>query len=279
MVTSAGATYRLVTDQVGSVRLVVDTTSGAVVERIDRDEFGNILSDSAQGTQPFGFAGGVTDGDTGITRLGTRDFDSATRTWTSKDPLTIQGGSANLYLYSGGDPINQIDPTGREWLNLAGALVGGGAGLLGSAGGQALAYAATHNGSLEGFRVNWNDAFTSAAWGAATGFVSPWAAATTRGAVLLGGVSSLAQYYFGHTPCQRTLTGAALSLGLGMAGGAIGGSFSKGPQEYADNILLQSLDTNRLMARFNLEQAVLANVSGSTFLRNLAGATVSGLNP
>jgi hypothetical protein len=58
-------TYRLITDQVGSVRLVVNTATGAVAERIDYDEFGNLLTDSAPGTQPFGFAGGLRDLDTG----------------------------------------------------------------------------------------------------------------------------------------------------------------------------------------------------------------------
>src|SRR5207244_7968757 len=50
-------TYRLVIDQLGSVRLVVDAT-GNVAERIEYDEFGNVLTDSAPGFQPFGFAGG-----------------------------------------------------------------------------------------------------------------------------------------------------------------------------------------------------------------------------
>jgi len=35
------------------------TATGAVVERIDWDEFGNVLSDTAPGGQPFGFAGGL----------------------------------------------------------------------------------------------------------------------------------------------------------------------------------------------------------------------------
>src|SRR5207302_7742783 len=53
-VVQGGTTYRLVTDQVGSVRLVLNATSGAVIERIDYDEFGNVLADSAPGLQPFG---------------------------------------------------------------------------------------------------------------------------------------------------------------------------------------------------------------------------------
>src|SRR5207302_595722 len=51
-------TYRLLTDQVGSVRLVVNAATGAIAERIDYAEFGNVLADRAPGFQPFGFAGG-----------------------------------------------------------------------------------------------------------------------------------------------------------------------------------------------------------------------------
>ena len=56
-----GTTYRLIADQVGSVRLVENTSMSAVAERIDYDEFGNVLTDTTPGTQPFGFAGGLRD--------------------------------------------------------------------------------------------------------------------------------------------------------------------------------------------------------------------------
>ncbi len=110
-------TYRLITDQVGSVRLVVNTVTGAVVERIDWDEFGNVLADSAPGTQPFGFAGGVRDLDIGLTRFGARDYDPVTGRWTAKDPLRFGGGDTDLYAYCGNEPINCIDPTGLDWMD------------------------------------------------------------------------------------------------------------------------------------------------------------------
>jgi RHS repeat-associated protein len=104
-------TYRLITDQVGSVRLVVNTATGAVAERIDYDEFGNVLADSAPGTQPFGFAGGLRDVDTGLTRLGARDYDPLSGRWTGKEPLGFEG-SNNFFQYANGDPINFYDPSG-----------------------------------------------------------------------------------------------------------------------------------------------------------------------
>ncbi len=59
-----GEIYRLITDHLGSVRLVVNATTGDVEQRMDYDEFGQVLFDSNPGFQPFGFAGGLYDGDT-----------------------------------------------------------------------------------------------------------------------------------------------------------------------------------------------------------------------
>jgi len=114
VVAITGKAFRLIADQVGSVRLVVDSGSGAVVERIDWDEFGNALSDTASGTQPFGFAGGLRDVHTGLTRFGSRDYEAATGRWTAKDPLRFEGGLTDLYSYVGSDPTNLTDPAGLD---------------------------------------------------------------------------------------------------------------------------------------------------------------------
>ncbi|MBK9517940.1 MAG: hypothetical protein IPO09_11390 [Anaeromyxobacter sp.] len=106
-----GSTYRLVTDHLGSVRLVVDVATGATAQRLDYDPFGQVLVDTNPGFQPFGFAGGLRDLDTGLVRLGVRDYDPATGRFTSRDPLLF-GGGGNLYAYAGGDPVNRADPTG-----------------------------------------------------------------------------------------------------------------------------------------------------------------------
>jgi hypothetical protein len=52
-----GVSYRLITDHLGSVRLVVNSSSGAIVQRIDYDAWGMVASDTTPGFQPFGFAG------------------------------------------------------------------------------------------------------------------------------------------------------------------------------------------------------------------------------
>ncbi len=108
-----GITYRIVSDHLGSPRLVVNTTDGTVAQRMDYDEFGNITLDTAPGFQPFGFAGGLSDQHTGLTRFGARDYDAQSGRWTIKDPIGLVGG-ANTYIYTRNNPINFVDPTGLD---------------------------------------------------------------------------------------------------------------------------------------------------------------------
>ena len=121
-----GATYKIVSDQLGSVRLVANVTTGVVAQHIAYDEFGNVLADTNPGFQPFGFAGGIYDADTGLVRFGARDYDAMTGRWTAKDPILFDGAQANLYAYAGGDPMNEIDPSGlltKDQCKLAGYAV------------------------------------------------------------------------------------------------------------------------------------------------------------
>jgi RHS repeat-associated protein len=106
-------TYKVVADHLGTPRLLVDRTTGAVAQRLDFDEFGQVTGDSSPGFQTFGFAGGIYDADTGLIRFGARDYDPATGRWTSIDPIRFKGGQGNLFVYVGSDPVNRIDPTGK----------------------------------------------------------------------------------------------------------------------------------------------------------------------
>ena len=115
-----GASYRFITDQLGSVRLVVNSQTGAIAQQLSYDEFGIVTQDTNPGFQPFGWAGGLYDADTGLTRFGARDYDAQTGRWTSKDPIRFGGGDSNLYGYVLGDPVNFIDPTGEILQVIAG---------------------------------------------------------------------------------------------------------------------------------------------------------------
>jgi len=156
------AIYRLVTDQLGSVRLVVNVMTGEVVQRLDYEVWGNVLQDTNPGFQPFGFAGGLYDSLTGLVRFGARDYDPAVGRWTSKDPIGFASEDTNLYAYVYNDPVNGVDPSGL-FLNFAvGCLIGGG---------MDLAYQTIVQGKSLGC-VDWLDVAMSTAAGCGGGSVA-----------------------------------------------------------------------------------------------------------
>lgn len=107
-----GRTYRILSDHLGSPRLVVDTQDGTIAQRMDYDEWGKVILDTNPGFQPFGFAGGLYDRQTGLVRFGARDYDPEVGRWTAKDPIGFGGGDTNLYGYVVSDPANLLDPDG-----------------------------------------------------------------------------------------------------------------------------------------------------------------------
>ena len=109
-----GVKYRIIADHLNSPRLVVDVQTGKIIQQLDYDEFGNILVDTEPGFQPFGFAGGLYDNDSKLTRFGARDYDASTGRWTTKDPIRFRGMSSNFYQYAAGDPVNRVDPLGLQ---------------------------------------------------------------------------------------------------------------------------------------------------------------------
>jgi len=110
--TNQEQTYKLVHDHLGSVRMVINTASGEVMQELDFDEWGETITDTNPGFQPFGYAGGLVDNDTKLIRFGARDYDPQAGTWTTKDPIGLAGG-LNVYGYANNNPISFADPTGR----------------------------------------------------------------------------------------------------------------------------------------------------------------------
>jgi RHS repeat-associated protein len=125
-----GARYYVATDQVGSPRVVTDAT-GAVVKTLVYDSFGVVSSDSDPSFElPFGFAGGLSDPVTGLVHFGFRDYEPESGRWTARDPILFGGGQANLYVYAGGDPVGQRDPSGLACISASVYAVFGGGGSL-----------------------------------------------------------------------------------------------------------------------------------------------------
>ncbi|GCE51470.1 RHS repeat-associated protein [Thermosporothrix hazakensis] len=64
---------------------------------------------------PWKFAGGSFESETGLYKFGIRYYDPQLGRWTQQDPVGGSLGnlnSANRYLYVGGNPVNATDPTG-----------------------------------------------------------------------------------------------------------------------------------------------------------------------
>ena len=113
-----GTTYRIISNHLGSPVMVVDSATGTVAQAVTYDEFGNIIADTNPGFIPFGFAGGLYDQQTKLTRFGARDYDAESARWTSKDPIRFDGGDTNLYGYVIADPVNRNDLSGLSSDNL-----------------------------------------------------------------------------------------------------------------------------------------------------------------
>jgi RHS repeat-associated protein len=107
-----GVLYRIAANHLGSPVAVIHAGSGEVVQEFSYDAFG-VSETFGEVLIPFGFAGGLVDGDTGLVRFGARDYDPQTGRWTQMDPIRFAGGDPNLYGYVMSDPVNWIDPEGE----------------------------------------------------------------------------------------------------------------------------------------------------------------------
>ncbi|HZV26533.1 MAG TPA: RHS repeat-associated core domain-containing protein [Acidothermaceae bacterium] len=123
-----GTDYLEVPDPSGGPALAINASDGSIADAVRRNALGSVLSESSPGFQIIGFGGGLTDPGTNLVQFGVRDYDPSTGRWTAPDPLAISGGSANLYLYASGDPVNRTDPLGTCDYSSFGISASGGAG-------------------------------------------------------------------------------------------------------------------------------------------------------
>ena len=107
------ATYRVVSDSLGSPRHAVNVADASDVPfKVEYTTFGEI-SGAGLGWMPFGVGGGIYDQETGFTRLGARDLDPVPGRWHSKDPIGFSARQANVYVYVANDPVNFVDVSGK----------------------------------------------------------------------------------------------------------------------------------------------------------------------
>ncbi|WP_309299502.1 RHS repeat-associated core domain-containing protein, partial [Streptomyces sp. A012304] len=113
---TGGVRQMMLADHHGTSHTVVDMVGPAMgVTRRKSMPFGE-----ARGQQPTawpgerGFVGGTVDKDTGLTRLGARDYDPVTGRFIQVDPMVdySQPATLNAYAYSNNAPATFSDPSG-----------------------------------------------------------------------------------------------------------------------------------------------------------------------
>ncbi len=132
---SAASVYHLLYDGHGSTRAILDA-AGAVQQRYAYDAYGRMLAGASLISDPTAalvhllYSGEQTD-NTGLHYLRARYYDPAVGRFTTFDPFGGSFGeplSLHKYLYTRGNPITGIDPTGMTDLGTTlatSAMIGG----------------------------------------------------------------------------------------------------------------------------------------------------------
>ena len=115
--TPDGKKYYYLFDGEGSIVGAYDS-SGNDVDRYDYDPFGTAMGPwQVQVSQPWTYAGGYSDSQTGLYKYGIRYYDSTTARWTQRTPIAgslQETTKANPYAYADDNPVNKVDPW---WVN------------------------------------------------------------------------------------------------------------------------------------------------------------------
>ena len=116
---SVGPEYH-VNDYLCSVRVVTDYM-GRVLERNDYSGFGKRLDSSTGSTNRYRFSGKEEQGFAGLPwqDFGARMYDPDLARWTTQDPLADQYLGISPYAYCNNNPVNYIDPDGRDIWEIA----------------------------------------------------------------------------------------------------------------------------------------------------------------
>jgi len=156
------------------------------------DPFGNSVSKTEAVSNPWQFASGYLDANTGLYKFGERYYDPTLGRWTQKDPV---GGSlrsvnsTNPYVYAGNIPSSNVDPSGRSWgaftgcLGSAAALFIGGVASIGAATGGIVAAIGGSQAATAASAMAW----AGIAGDTAGGSVAAFAAASAAEVIATGG--------------------------------------------------------------------------------------------
>jgi RHS repeat-associated protein len=107
-------TTYVLSDAQGTV-LAREDAHGTTIARYDYRPYGK--QQAGPSTAGPGYTGHVDDPDTGLVYMQARYYDPQAGRFLSVDPVTPKPGNIynfNVFAYAWNDPVNHIDPTGRE---------------------------------------------------------------------------------------------------------------------------------------------------------------------
>jgi RHS repeat-associated protein len=112
-------------DGAGSIRQLSDST-GKVTDEYEYDAYGNSFTKTGTTPNNYLYRGEQYDSDLGLYYLRARYYNATTGRFMSRDPLdgkALDPASLHKYLYSGGDPVNAWDPSGRDMVEFSLVLI------------------------------------------------------------------------------------------------------------------------------------------------------------
>ncbi len=119
-----GNTSWYLMDKLGSVRDIAAALTGAVIDHVVYDSFGNVVSETSPANgDRFKFAGMEWDATVGQYDDHARGYDSAIGRFMSLDPMGFAAGDVNIYRYVGNGATNAVDTSGetqQQGANLSG---------------------------------------------------------------------------------------------------------------------------------------------------------------
>jgi RHS repeat-associated protein len=131
----------------GTVRQLTNL-SGNVTNMYEYDAFGYLLTSTGTTPNNYLYRGEQYDANLGLYYLRARYYNPATGRFLGRDPedgIPTDPKTLHKYIYAGGDPVNAVDPTGRNieeyptfTLIVGGSAVGAIEGVVGTAASNAL---------------------------------------------------------------------------------------------------------------------------------------------
>ena len=118
-ITAADMRYHFfVMDHLGNVRVVVN--DAGVVEQVNQFYPYGESTDMGQGVLDsvgnfYKWSGKEWDEDQSAYNFGARMYSAADARWATMDPLSERYYHISPYAYCAGDPVNMVDPEGRDW--------------------------------------------------------------------------------------------------------------------------------------------------------------------